>query len=124
MIRMGAQLVKQIAFSESGLRPGVLFRSAVLDQVSSKMQFRLLSPAAAQCADTALVQQRHTSVTTLLQQFRSNTLVQCKGITRAGRCCAITNQTDFRDGAGRLVAEPVRRGSSVCLFHLDLFVLC
>ena len=81
---MGAQLVKQIAFSESGLRPGMLFRSAVLDQVSSKMQFRLLSPAAAQCADTAVFQQRHTSVTTLLQQFRSNTLVQCVGITRAG----------------------------------------
>ena len=85
------------------------------------MPFRLLSAAAAQCADTAVVQQRHASVITALQRFRSNAVVQCEGITRAGRRCAITAQTDFRDGAGRLVAEPLRQGSRVCLFHLDLF---
>ena len=85
------------------------------------MPFRLLSPFAAQSAYTSVVQQRRSSVTTALQRFRDKDVVQCEGITRAGRRCAVTNQTDFRDGAGRLVAEPLRQGSRVCLFHLDLF---
>ena len=85
------------------------------------MPFRLLNPAAAQCADTAVAQRRRSSVTTALQQSRDNAVVQCEGITRAGRRCAVTAKTDFRDGAGRLVAQPLRQGSRVCLFHLDLF---
>ena len=85
------------------------------------MPFRLLNPAAAQCADTAVAQRRRSSVTTALQQSRDNAVVQCEGITRAGRRCAVTAKTDFRDGAGRLVAEPLRQGSRVCLFHLELF---
>ena len=83
------------------------------------MPFRLLKPVAAPCADTALAQRHRSSVTTALQ--RSGAVVQCEGITRAGRRCAVTATTDFRDGAGRLVAEPLRRGSRVCLFHLELF---
>ena len=85
------------------------------------MPFRLLNPAAAQCADTAVAQRRRSSVTTALQRSRDNAVVQCEGTTRAGRRCAVTAKTDFRDGAGRLVAEPLRQGSRVCLFHLDLF---
>ena len=75
------------------------------------MSFRLLKPVAAPCADTALAQRRRSSVTTALQRSGDNAVVQCEGITRAGRRCAVTATTDFRDGAGRLVADSLRRGS-------------
>ena len=64
------------------------------------MPFRLLNPAAAQCADTAVAQRRRSSVTTALQRSRDNAVVQCEGTTRAGRRCAVTTKTDFRDELG------------------------
>ena len=48
-------------------------------------------------------------------------MVQCEGITRVGRRCAVTANSDFRDSAGALVAGPLRRGSRFCLLHLSLF---
>ena len=47
--------------------------------------------------------------------------VQCQAVTRAFRRCSITSASDFRDGQGRLVAEPLRRGGPTCLLHMNLF---
>ena len=46
---------------------------------------------------------------------------QCEAITKAGRQCAITATSTFKDGHGRSVAEPLRRGGRKCAFHLELF---
>ena len=81
------------------------------------MPFRLLHPAA-QCKATN-VAGRRCAVATALRS--GNGVTQCEGITRAGRRCAVTAKSDFRDGAGRLVSGPLRLGSRVCLFHLELF---
>ena len=84
------------------------------------MPFRLLNPSAAQCGDTAKARRRFI-VDTALQWSCDNVVVQCEGITEAVRRCAVTANSDFLDGAGRLVAGPLRQGSRVCLFHLELF---
>ena len=117
-----AGFCRNLRHLESGARTRCAFAQRCFGSGSGlTMPFRLLNPAAAQCADTAVAQRRRSSVTTALQRSRGNTVVQCEGTTRAGRRCAVTAKTDFRDGAGRLVAETLRQGSGLCLFHLDLF---
>jgi DNA polymerase III epsilon subunit-like protein len=85
------------------------------------MPFRLIKRASTQCADIGVVKRRRCSVITVLQQFHDTAEVQCEGTTRAGSRCAVTDKANFRDGAGRFIAEPLRRGSRTCLYHLDLF---
>jgi DNA polymerase III epsilon subunit-like protein len=46
---------------------------------------------------------------------------QCNGLTKAGLRCSITSGSSMVDGMGRLVAEPLRRGGSHCLFHASWF---
>ena len=46
---------------------------------------------------------------------------QCEAITKAGRQCAVTATSAFKDSHGRCVAEPLRRGGWQCLFHLEIF---
>ena len=84
------------------------------------MPFRLLNPARVQ-SESSVVVRRRSFVSTALQRFGDTAVVQCEGITRAGRRCAVTTKSDFRDSAGRLVAGPLRQGSRVCLLHLELF---
>ena len=85
-----------------------------------KMPFRLLHPVAAQC-ESSVVVRRRSLVSTALQRVGDAAVAQCEGITRAGRRCAVTAKSDFRDSAGRLVAGPLREGSRVCLLHLEFF---
>ncbi len=46
---------------------------------------------------------------------------RCCGITRAGKPCSITSTSTLTNDAGRLAAEPLRRGSEHCLFHAKPF---
>ena len=49
-------------------------------------------------------------------------LVQCEGMTRAGRRCSITSISSMVDAASKkLVCEPLKRGGCYCLFHACLF---
>lgn len=43
--------------------------------------------------------------------------MRCVGVTRAGRRCTLTADSNLRDDAGRLVAGPLRRGGPFCVFH-------
>ena len=86
-----------------------------------EMPFRLLNPAVVQCESSVVARRRRSLVATALQRFAQNAVTQCEGITRAGRRCAVTANSDLRDGGGRLVAGPLRQGSRVCLLHIDLF---
>ena len=47
--------------------------------------------------------------------------VRCCGMTRSGQPCRITSSSSMRDSAGRLVAEPLRKGARFCLMHTILF---
>ena len=48
--------------------------------------------------------------------------VQCTGTTRSGRRCSITSKSVMVDAlSGRLVAEPLKRGGSFCIYHTVLF---
>ena len=82
------------------------------------MPYRLLNPAV-QCKPTNVGGRRRALAAAL--QSGTSGVAQCEGITRTGRRCAVTAKSDFRDGAGRLISEPLRQGSRVCLFHLELF---
>jgi DNA polymerase III epsilon subunit-like protein len=46
---------------------------------------------------------------------------QCNGLTKQGLRCSITSASSMVDSIGRLVAEPLRRGGSHCLFHATWF---
>ncbi len=46
---------------------------------------------------------------------------RCRGTTRAGKPCGITKDSTLTNDAGRLAAEPLRRGGAYCLFHATPF---
>lgn len=46
---------------------------------------------------------------------------RCRGVTRAGRPCAIAADCVLRDDRGRLAAEPLRLGGDYCIFHARPF---
>ena len=46
---------------------------------------------------------------------------RCCGITKSGQLCSIKSSSTMRDSLGRLVAEPLRRGSAFCMLHTVLF---
>ena len=48
---------------------------------------------------------------------------QCSGTTRAGHRCSITSLSKMRDSAGRLVADPLRKGGLCCALHTVLFCI-
>ena len=48
---------------------------------------------------------------------------QCSGTTRAGHRCSITSLSKMRDSAGRLVADPLRKGGLCCTLHTVLFCI-
>ena len=48
--------------------------------------------------------------------------VQCCGVTRSGRRCSITSTSPMVDAlSGKLVAEPLKRGGSHCVYHAVYF---
>ena len=51
----------------------------------------------------------------------STALVRCSGATRTGLRCSITSSSSMRDSLGRLIADPLRRGSPFCMLHTVLF---
>ena len=46
---------------------------------------------------------------------------RCQGTTRAGKPCSITSESLLTNDSGKIVAEPLRRGGSYCLFHARPF---
>ena len=46
---------------------------------------------------------------------------RCRGITRAGKPCSITANSQLTNDSGRLAAEPLKRGGEYCLFHANPF---
>ena len=46
---------------------------------------------------------------------------RCCGTTKSGQRCSITSSSSMRDSLGRLVADPLRRGSAFCMLHTVLF---
>ena len=47
--------------------------------------------------------------------------VRCYATTKAGTRCSITSLSTMKDSAGRLVAEPLRKGGKFCAMHTVLF---
>ena len=52
---------------------------------------------------------------------RAGIPVQCEGVARSGRRCAITSDSKLRDGDGRLAAAPLQFGGRYCGFHASVF---
>ena len=51
----------------------------------------------------------------------SNVSTRCCGTTKSGQRCSITSSSSMTDSLGRLVADPLRKGSSFCMLHTVLF---
>ena len=47
---------------------------------------------------------------------------QCKGITRAGKRCAVTSKSNWTIDSGPLVAGPLLKGGEFCLLHARPFL--
>ena len=47
---------------------------------------------------------------------------RCNGTTKAGNRCSITITSVLTNDRGRLVCEPLRRGSDFCLLHSKPFL--
>jgi len=48
-------------------------------------------------------------------------MVRCKGITKTGKQCQVTDSSSWVDDSGRLVAAPLCRGGDFCAFHAKPF---
>ena len=46
---------------------------------------------------------------------------RCCGTTKSGQRCSITSSSSMTDSLGRLVADPLRKGSAFCTLHTVLF---
>ena len=46
---------------------------------------------------------------------------RCCGTAKSGQRCSITSSSSMRDPLGRLVADPLLKGSTFCRFHTVLF---
>ena len=49
-------------------------------------------------------------------------MIQCKGITRAGKRCAVTSKSNWTIDNGTLVAGPLLKGGDYCLLHAKPFL--
>ena len=72
----------------------------------------------------------HSSIRNMLFQISasgeaamlaSNVPARCCGTTKSGQRCSITSSSSMRGSLGRLVADPLRRGSAFCMLHTVLF---
>ena len=50
-----------------------------------------------------------------------NVSTRCCGTTKSGQKCSITSSSSMTDSLGRLVADPLRKGSAFCMLHTVLF---
>ena len=49
-------------------------------------------------------------------------MIQCQGITRAGKRCAVTSKSNWTIDSGTLVAGPLLKGGEYCLLHAKPFL--
>ena len=49
-------------------------------------------------------------------------MIQCQGITRAGKRCAVTSKSNWTIDSGTLVAGPLLKGCDFCLLHSKPFL--
>ena len=49
-------------------------------------------------------------------------MIQCQGITRAGKRCAVTSKSNWTIDSGTLVAGPLLKGGEFCLLHAKPFL--
>ena len=49
-------------------------------------------------------------------------MIQCKGITRAGKRCAFASKSNWTIDSGTLVAGPLLKGGEYCLLHAKPFL--
>ena len=49
-------------------------------------------------------------------------MIQCQGITRAGKRCAVTSKSNWTIDSGTLVAGPLLKGGDFCLLHSKPFL--
>ena len=54
-------------------------------------------------------------------KLQAQAMVRCKGITKAGKQCSVTSSSNWKNDYGRLVAEPLLKGSEYCLLHTQPF---
>ena len=48
-------------------------------------------------------------------------MTRCSAITKAGKQCSVTSNSNWIDSDGRVVAEPLRRGGEFCALHAKPF---
>ena len=48
-------------------------------------------------------------------------MTRCSAITKAGKQCSVTSNSNWIDSDGRVVAEPLRRGGKFCALHARPF---
>ena len=48
-------------------------------------------------------------------------MTRCSAITKAGKQCSVTSSSNWKNDYGRLVAEPLLKGSEYCLLHAKPF---
>ena len=53
--------------------------------------------------------------------LQAQAMIRCKGITKAGKQCSVTSNSNWIDNDGRVVAEPLRRGGEFCALHAKPF---
>ena len=49
-------------------------------------------------------------------------MIQCKGITRAAKRCAVTSKSNWTIDSGTLVPGPLLKGGEYCLLHAKPFL--
>ena len=53
--------------------------------------------------------------------YSAQAMFRCKGCTREGKQCSVTNSSTLVDNNGRIVAEPLCRGGEFCALHAKPF---
>ena len=57
-----------------------------------------------------------------MHSLTAQAMLQCKGITRAGKRCAVTSRSNWTIDNGTLVAGPLLKGGDYCLLHAKPFL--
>ena len=57
-----------------------------------------------------------------MHSLTAQAMLRCKGITRAGKRCAVTSRSNWTIDNGTLVAGSLLKGSEFCLLHARPFL--
>ena len=57
-----------------------------------------------------------------MHTLTAQAMLQCPGITRAGKRCAVTSRSSWTIDNGTLVAGPLLKGGDYCLLHAKPFL--